>query len=97
MQCRKEVVPVFTPSSSAAIHEQEEEEVASSRVGGTPQKRDRRSSPEQANSESDERPGGSYSPKVLCAQAMGREYLCAACCLYSPKDDHTGPYIGILG
>jgi hypothetical protein len=53
-------------------HEQEEEEVASSRAGGTPQKRDRRSSPEQANSESDERPGGSYSPKVLCTQAMGR-------------------------
>jgi hypothetical protein len=77
-------------------HEQEEEEVASSRAGGTPQKRDHRSSPEQANSESDERLGGSYSPKVLCAQAMGREYLCAACCLCDSKDHQTGPYIGIL-
>jgi hypothetical protein len=28
---------------------------------------------------------------------MGQEYLCAACCLCSPKDDQTGPYIGILG
>jgi hypothetical protein len=78
-------------------HEQEEEEAASSCAGGTPQKRDRRSSPEQANSESDKHLGGSYSPKVLRAQAMGREYLCTACCLYFPKDDQTGPYIGILG
>jgi hypothetical protein len=79
-----------------------------------PKKRDHLSSPEQANYESDERLGGSYSPKVLCAQAMGREYhsyspkvlcaqamgreyLCAACCLLRPKDDQTGPYIGVVG
>jgi hypothetical protein len=68
-----DAVPMFAPSRQRSDHEQEEEEAASSRVGGTPQKRDRRSSPEQVNSESDERLGGSYSPKVLCAQAMGRE------------------------
>jgi hypothetical protein len=28
---------------------------------------------------------------------MGREYLCAACCLSRSKDDQTGPYIGVLG
>jgi hypothetical protein len=33
------------------------------------------------NSDSDERPGGSYSPTVLCAQTMGRESLCAASCV----------------
>jgi hypothetical protein len=65
----------------------------SSRAEGTPQKHDRRSSPEQANSDSGERLGGSYSPMVLCVQAMGRECLCAACCL----GDQTGPYIGVLG
>jgi hypothetical protein len=27
------------------------------------------------NSDSDERPEGSYSPTILCAQAMGREAL----------------------
>jgi hypothetical protein len=57
----------------------------SSRACGTPQKRDRRSSPEQANSESDERPGGSYSLKVLCVQAMGRENLCAVLLSLSTK------------
>jgi hypothetical protein len=30
------------------------------------------------NSDSDERPGGSYSPTVLCVQAMGQEALFAA-------------------
>jgi hypothetical protein len=49
------------------------------------------------NSQSDERPGGSYSPKVLCAQAMGRECLCAACCVHQPKGDQTRPHIGVLG
>jgi hypothetical protein len=58
----------------------------SSHVEDTPRKRDRRSSPEQMNSNSGEPPGGSYSPTVLCVQAMGWEALCAAsCCVLSPN------------
>jgi hypothetical protein len=79
MQCRKNVVPIFTPSSSASLQTcTRRRTVASSRVEGTPQKRYHRSSPEQMNSDSDECPGGSYSPMVLCAQAMGRAWLGSA-------------------
>jgi hypothetical protein len=48
--------------------------IASSHAEGTPQKRYRQSSPEQMNFNSDERPGGSYSPTILYVQAMGREW-----------------------
>jgi hypothetical protein len=98
MQCRKDAVTIFSPSSSVVLQSRT---IASSRVEDTPQKCDSLSSLEQMNSDSDERPGGSYSPTVLCAQAMGWEGSCAASCVLSvsqPKGQiQTGLSIGLLG
>jgi hypothetical protein len=71
---------------SLPLREQEDDRTGavagtSRRVEDTPQKLDRRSSPEQMNSTLTNHFGGSYSPTDLCVQAMGRKDLFAVSCV----------------
>jgi hypothetical protein len=90
MQCRKEAVPVFTTSS----HEQEEE-VASSHAGSTPKNVITGLHSSKRTLDPTNVPEAPTLPRS-CARKPW-EYLCAACCVSQPKDDQTGPYIGVLG